>query len=113
MTMVNRLKAAAVFLGVVTAVTSRFLFRCEPTGGKPTVGGFNPGGVTLSEDLMSNRFARQPVVTYETKGGDTLFAVQVKPAPTPAGVSVRARTSSSSSIHPPARLASIRPPHGS
>ena len=81
--MVNRLKSAAVFLGVVTAVTSAFVWG-EPTGGKPTVGGFNPGGVTLSEDLMSNRFARQPVVTYETKGGDTLFAVQVKPALTPA-----------------------------
>src|SRR4051812_37545430 len=79
MTMVNRLKAAAVLLGATAAITSAIVWG-EPTGGKTTTGGFNPGGVKLRDDLLTNRFTRQPVVTYETQDGETLFALQVKPA---------------------------------
>jgi tetratricopeptide (TPR) repeat protein len=79
MTMVNRLKAAAVMLGAAAAITSAWVWG-EPSGGKTTVSGFNPGGVKLRDDLLTNRFTRQPVVTYETQDGETLFALQVKPA---------------------------------
>jgi tetratricopeptide (TPR) repeat protein len=83
MTMVNRLKAAAVFLGAAAAITSAFVWG-EPTGSKSTGNGFNPAGVKLRDDIMTNRFTRQPVVTYESQGGETLFALQVKPAIKPA-----------------------------
>ena len=79
MTIVNRLKIFTAILGVTAAVTSAFVWG-EPSSTKPTLGGFNPAGVKLNEDLMANRFVRQPVVAYETQDGDTLFALQIKPA---------------------------------
>ena len=79
MTTVIRLRTAALFLGVAAAITSAFVWGENP-GSKPTLGGnFNPTGVKLNDNLLANRFSKQPVVVYETQTGDTLFALQVKP----------------------------------
>jgi len=78
MTIVNKLKLATAVLGLSAVVTSAIL-RGEPNP-KPTLGGFNPTGVKLNEDLLGNRFSKQTVVAYETAQGETLFALQLKPA---------------------------------
>ncbi len=78
MTLISKLKVFTVALSVAAAVTSAFVWG-EPAKGKNTLGGFNPAGVKLSDDLMGNRFARQPVVAYQTQEGDTVFALQIKP----------------------------------
>jgi tetratricopeptide (TPR) repeat protein len=99
MTMVNRLKAAAVVLGAAAAVTSAIVWG-GPAGERPiTTGGLNPAGVKLRDDLLANRFAKLPVVTYETQAGETLFALQVRPAlkaaPRPRDIIVVVDTSAS------------------
>lgn len=78
MTMVNRLKSVSIVLGAAAIITTAIVWADAPKN-KLTTGGFNPAGVKLSDDLMGNKFAKQPVVTYETLGGETLFALQVKP----------------------------------
>jgi len=78
MTIVNKLKLFTAMLGATALVTSAFVWG-EPNG-KTTLGGFNPSGVKLSDDLIGNRFAKQTVVAYETADGETLFALQLKPA---------------------------------
>ncbi len=84
MTTVIRLRTVALVLGAAAAITSAFVW--GDNSGKPTVGGnLNPTGVKLSDNLLSNRFSRQPVVTYETQAGDTLFALQIKPTMKSAG----------------------------
>ena len=82
MTMVNRLKTFTAMLGAAALVTCAFVHG-DSTPGKATLGGINPGGVKLSDDV-SNRFARQSVILYETQAGETLFALQIKPVLKPA-----------------------------
>ena len=79
MTMVNRLKAATLLLGVAAGITSAILWADSSAPKTTPTGGLNPAGVKLSDDLMTNRFSKQPVLTYETTTGETLFALQVKP----------------------------------
>ena len=83
MTMVNRLKASAVVLGMAAAITSAFVWG-EPARDKTPGNGFNPAGVKLRNDFMSNRFANQTVLTYQTESGETMFALQIKPNMKPA-----------------------------
>lgn len=88
MTNVIRLRTAALLLGAAAAITSAFVW--GDNSGKATIGGnLNPSGVKLSDSLLANRFSRQPVVTYETTAGDTLFALQVKPKLTAAAARPR------------------------
>ncbi|MCE9533370.1 MAG: VWA domain-containing protein, partial [Planctomycetes bacterium] len=79
MTMVNRLKAFTAILGAAALITSAFV-RGDAPGGKTTGtgGGFNPIGVKLNDDLITNRFSKQPVLTYETQSGEAYFALQLK-----------------------------------
>jgi len=65
MMIVNKLKIFTAVLGAVAAVTSAFVWGDSPVG-KNTVGGFNPIGVKLSDNLASGRFSKAPVVAYET-----------------------------------------------
>src|SRR5580700_8909984 len=88
MMIVNKLKIFTAVLGVAAAVTSAFVWGDAPVG-QTTVGGFNPTGVKLSDNVMSSRFAKAPVVAYETRDGDTVFALQLKPALKPAEVRPR------------------------
>jgi hypothetical protein len=79
MTLVNKLKFFTAALGTLAVFASAFVWG-EPSTSKTTLGGLNPTGVKLRDDLMSNRFAKQPVVAYHTAEDETVFALQLKPS---------------------------------
>ena len=99
MTMVSRLKVAAAVLSITTAITCTFVWG-ESTGGKKPVGSIAPDIKLSSNFEVSNRFTKEPVVTYETQKGDTLFALQLKvnlpeAAPRPRDILMMIDTSAS------------------
>lgn len=73
------LQAVTMILGTVAVITSA-LVHGDNAKEKPFPKGFNPNDVKLNEHLMANRFANQPVVSYETAQGELLFALQLKVA---------------------------------
>ena len=78
MMLVNRLKLCTAILGVVAFVGSAFVWGDAPVGNPPPAA--STDGVKLSDNVLSSRFAKPPVVAYETQAGDTVFALQLKPA---------------------------------
>jgi tetratricopeptide (TPR) repeat protein len=88
MKILNKLKLCTAILGVAALVASAFVWGDAPAT-KTTVGGFNRGEIKLSGEILAGRFAKQPVVAYETQAGDTLFALQLKPALKPVEVRPR------------------------
>ncbi len=88
MKLIKRLKLFTSILGVAALVASAIVWGDAPTN-KTTVGGFNRGEIKLSGEILAGRFAKQPLVAYETQSGDTLFALQLKPALKPVEVRPR------------------------
>jgi tetratricopeptide (TPR) repeat protein len=99
MTLVSRLKIAAVVLSITTVVASPFVWG-ETTGAKKPVGSLTPDVKLGGNFEVSNRFSKDPVLTYETNKGETLFAVQLKAkiaeaAPRPRDIVIMIDTSAS------------------
>jgi hypothetical protein len=85
MTRIRRLLAVTAILALTAVFTSSHLW--GDSGSKPRTRPPIPGGkiapdtpaASLGEDLASSKFAKGGVLTYRTKHGDTLFALQLKP----------------------------------
>src|SRR5712692_3110066 len=87
MTCVRRIRAVSAVLALAAVLTTAHLW------GKPSdnqssreqfrasTGQLTPakGDRTLADDLMSSKFAQGGAITYQTTGGQTLFALQVQP----------------------------------
>src|SRR5687768_10236709 len=86
MTSVRRLAAVTAVLGAVAAFSGSNVWG-YPDAPKAEQG-IKSGSKTLppaadkslSEDLATSKFASRKVVSYRTRGGDLLVALQLKPA---------------------------------
>ncbi|HEV3440117.1 MAG TPA: VWA domain-containing protein, partial [Gemmata sp.] len=91
MTFLKRLRMLSVVLGVVAtlATVGTVLFgdvRADSGPAKTPGAPPRPDGASVVEDLAINKFSKLPVLTYQMRDGDMLFAWQIKPTvnPTPA-----------------------------
>jgi tetratricopeptide (TPR) repeat protein len=85
MNYVRRLKFVGAVLALAAIITTAHVWG-DPfgkKGGKKVFGPKHPTTDTFQDDLIdtlaSNKFASGGVLTYRTTGGETLFALQVKP----------------------------------
>jgi len=83
MTFLKRLRVLPVVLGVAAtlAALGTSLFGDGRPGSNPVKPGdtARPDGGKLVEDIVINKFSKLPVLTYQFRDGQTLFAWQVKP----------------------------------
>ena len=88
MTFLKRLRVLPAVLGVAAALAAlgSSLFGDMRPGANPVRPGqpARPDGGQLAEDLAVTKFSKLPVLTYQPRDGDLLFAWQVKPAVEPA-----------------------------
>src|SRR6266849_1322160 len=85
MTYVRRLRAAWAVLALAAILTNSHVWgevdKKSPEKGRPatTKGGPERADRDITEDLANTKFAQASVLTYRTTGGETLFALQIKP----------------------------------
>ncbi|HEY1188730.1 MAG TPA: vWA domain-containing protein [Gemmata sp.] len=84
MTFLTRLRVLPVLLGVVAtlAAIGTTLFGDMRTGRPvaPPAEANRPDGGRLIDDLVATKFSKTPVLTYQPRDGELLFAWQVQPA---------------------------------
>ena len=80
MTFLKRLRVITAVLGVaaVAAAAASSLLGDNPKPAAPDAKG-RPDANRVVEDLALTKFSQLPAVTYQIKGGDLLFAWQIKP----------------------------------
>jgi tetratricopeptide (TPR) repeat protein len=86
MTFLKRLRVLPAVLGVAAALAAvgTSLFGDVRTGPTPPPASPRPDGGSVVEELAVTKFSKLPVLTYQLRDGDVLFAWQVKPAVAPA-----------------------------
>jgi hypothetical protein len=85
MTYVRRLKAVGAVLALAAIITNSHVW--GESANKPpekrraaaSKVRTQPGEQDIAEDLANTKFAKAAVLTYRTTGGETLFALQIKP----------------------------------
>lgn len=92
MTFLKRLRMLPVVLGVAAtlAAVSTALFGDGRNPGPANPGDpTRPDGGRVIEDLAITKFSKLPVLTYQLRDGDTLFAWQIKPTVNPTPIRPR------------------------
>jgi Mg-chelatase subunit ChlD/tetratricopeptide (TPR) repeat protein len=85
MTYVRRLKAVGAILALAAVFTNSHVWgesaKKAPEKRRTATPKIKPDKAEqdIAEDLANTKFARANVLTYRTTGGDTLFALQIKP----------------------------------
>ncbi len=117
MTFLKRLRVLPALLGVAATLTAlgTNLFGDGRPGGDPPAGvpgAGRPDGARLVDELVATRFSKMPVLTYQPRDGELLFAWQVRPtitapAPRPRDVLVMVDTTASQAGRPLQQARSI------
>ena len=110
MTLLKRLRVVPVLLGVTAtlAALGSTVFgdlRTSRSGPAGAPGPGRPDGGRVTDELVATAFGRTPVLTYQPRDGELLFAWQVQPtvappAPRPRDVLVMVDTSASQAGRP-------------
>ncbi|MBP3959847.1 hypothetical protein J8F10_31755 [Gemmata sp. G18] len=110
MTLLKRLRVVPVLLGVTAtlAALGSTVFgdlRTSRSGPAGVPGPGRPDGGRVTDELVATAFGRTPVLTYQPRDGELLFAWQVQPAvappaPRPRDVLVMVDTSASQAGRP-------------
>src|SRR5579864_181423 len=85
MTYVRRLKAVGAILALAAVFTNSHVWgesaKKAPEKRRTATPKIKPDKAEqdIAEDLANTKFARANLLTYRTTGGDTLFALQIKP----------------------------------
>ena len=106
MTFLKRLRVLPALLGVAatlaavgTSIFGDLRARPAPPAAAPAPD-VRPDGARVTDELAANRFAKLPVLTYQPREGELLFAWQIQPtvaapAPRPRDVLVLVDTTAS------------------
>jgi tetratricopeptide (TPR) repeat protein len=118
MTFLTRLRYVPALLGVAAtlAAVSTSLFGDTRPGAAPPAPAAapveRPGGERFAEDLAATKFSKTPVLTYQPRDGELLFAWQIRPevaapAPRPRDLLVLVDTTASQAGRPLAQARQV------
>lgn len=84
MTFLKRLRVITAVLGVAAIATATVTHLLGDNRKPAADNSGRPDAARVVEDLAVTKFSTQPALTYQIKGGDLLFAWQIKPTLDPA-----------------------------